>query len=134
MMAQIDYTVCSNRDRGKHKESNWRATSSDVIPSRLFINSPHNVTCGRRLRRTGMKPPRTQTHKDTHNSERLRCLLTPQTLHQSISGAEILHVTLLGERALFCNHIKRGFAGSVVKRIHTGSWRITGSWLGWNRQ
>lgn len=76
-MAQINDTVCSNIDRGKHKESNWRATSSDVIPSRLFINSPHNVTCGRRLHQTNMKQPGAQARA---RQREVHCLLTPQTI------------------------------------------------------
>ena len=41
-----------HRGERQTQESNWRATNVDVIPSRLFINSPHNVTGGHSLDKT----------------------------------------------------------------------------------
>lgn len=96
--------ICSNIDRGKHKESNWRATSSDVIPSRLFINSPHNVTCGRRLHQANMKPPRAQAR--ARDNERFIVCWHHKQLRQGISGAGNLHVTVLGQRAILLSEVQ----------------------------
>lgn len=46
---QLNNAISDIREKGKHKESNWRANNTDVIPSRLFVNSLHNVTCGQSL-------------------------------------------------------------------------------------
>lgn len=131
-MAQINDTVCSNIDRGKHKESNWRATSSDVIPSRLFINSPHNVTCGRRLHQTNMKPPRARAR--TRQRE-VHCLLTPQT----ITSEHFRSWKFACHRFRRTCHFALWSATTSREALQVvwgkeSTWRITRSPLGWNRQ
>lgn len=83
MMDELNNNALSDiMDRGKHKESNWRATSTDVIPSRLFINSLHNVTCGQSLSQTDIKLPVVSYNE---RETRVVCLDHKQRHHQTIS-------------------------------------------------
>lgn len=78
MIGLLNNAISDIRERGKHKESIWRPTSSDVMSCRLFINSLHNVTCGRSLDQADLKLPLCfNTMRDAS------CLFRPQIMTSS---------------------------------------------------
>lgn len=111
------------RREANTKESNWRATSGDVIPPRLFIKGLHHVTCVPSLEWADKKWTLWLARRQT----RLVCLECKQWHHESISTFfshnHELNVMLKCPHTVFIIHIlKRKWSkASFICLFKTGS-------------